>query len=304
MELRQLEYLVAVAEEANFTRAAARLHVAQPGVSAQIRQLERELGQDLFDRSGRTVRLTEAGRAALPHARAALAAVADTRAAVDEVTGLVRGQVAVGMVTACASVELSDLLATFHAQHPGVDIALSEANSDVLLAGLLDGTLDLAWVAVSGPTPPGLHAHVVADEALVAAVGPDDEWADRPTVTLAELVSRPLISLPRGTGMRTALEQACARHGLRPEVALEATSPPLLAQLAGQGLGVAILATSMAGADPRLHAVAITRPELRGRIEVAWRADGHAGPAAQALIRHARAALGRAAADRSDRSVA
>jgi hypothetical protein len=90
---------VTVVEEANFTKAAARVHVAQPGVSAQIRRLERELGQELLDRSGRSVRLTEAGAAVLPYARAALSAVAGARLAVDELTGLVRGRVAVGTVT-------------------------------------------------------------------------------------------------------------------------------------------------------------------------------------------------------------
>lgn len=101
MELHELEYLVAVAEEASFTRAAGRVHVAQPGVSAQIRRLEREFGEELFDRSGRTVRLTEVGSAVLPYARAALRAVDAARLAADELTGLVSGRVMVGMVTAC-----------------------------------------------------------------------------------------------------------------------------------------------------------------------------------------------------------
>src|SRR5450755_1152789 len=91
MELHQLEYFVAVAEEGSFTRAAERVHVAQPGVSAQIGRLERELGQQLFDRAGRTVRLTEVGAAVLPYARAALGAVGAARQAVDELTGLRTG---------------------------------------------------------------------------------------------------------------------------------------------------------------------------------------------------------------------
>src|SRR5476651_1726459 len=119
MEIRQLEYLVAVAEEANFTRAAERVHVSQSGVSAQVRQLERELGTPLFDRSGRTVRLTAAGTAALPHARAALAAVAGTLQAVDDLKGLIRGRVTVGMVTACTVTGLFDVLASFHRSFPG-----------------------------------------------------------------------------------------------------------------------------------------------------------------------------------------
>src|ERR1035437_6469668 len=148
MELRQLEYFVAVAEEANFTRAAARLHVAQPGVSALIRQLERELGQELLDRSARTVRLTEAGAAVLAYAREALGAVSGARLAVDEITGLVRGRVAVGMVVACSSVDLVDLLADFHRDHPAVAISLSEADSDVLVDAIRAGQLDLAFVGL------------------------------------------------------------------------------------------------------------------------------------------------------------
>src|SRR5437870_13296968 len=111
MELRQLEYFVAVAEEASFTRAAARVHVAQPGVSAPIRRLARELGQQLLDRSGRTVSLTETGAAVLGHARAALEAVAGARLVADELAGLVRGHVRIGMVTACPSVDLVGVLA-------------------------------------------------------------------------------------------------------------------------------------------------------------------------------------------------
>ena len=120
MELRQLQYLVAVAEEASFTRAAAKVHVAQPGVSAQIRRLERELGEELLDRSGRTVRLTEVGAAVMPYARAALAAVAGARLAVDELGGLLRGHVAMGVVTLSSFAELPALLADFHRDHPDV----------------------------------------------------------------------------------------------------------------------------------------------------------------------------------------
>src|SRR5689334_6375509 len=133
MELRQLEYFVAVAEERNFTRAAQRVHISQSGVSAQIRQLERELGAELFDRSARTATLTVAGKAALAHARDALAAVAAVRQAVGEVADVIRGRLAVGMVTGCTVTPLFDALAAFHGAHPGVQIALGEDGSDRLV---------------------------------------------------------------------------------------------------------------------------------------------------------------------------
>jgi DNA-binding transcriptional LysR family regulator len=155
MEIHQLQYFVAVAEEASFTRAAARVHVAQPGVSAQVRRLEAELGQQLLDRSGRSVRLTEVGAAVLPFARAALDALDGARLAVDQLAGLVRGQVTVGMVSGCALPALAELLADFHGSYPGVAIALTEDGSDRLVELLRDGKLDLALIGAAGPATEG-----------------------------------------------------------------------------------------------------------------------------------------------------
>src|SRR6478609_9457825 len=146
MELRQLEYFVAVAEEANFTRAAERVHISQSGVSAQIRQLERELGATLINRSGRTATVTAAGSAALEHARAALASVDAVRGAVDEVTQVIRGRLVVGMVTGCTIAPLFDAMAAFHRVHPGVDIALAEDNSARLTELVRTGATDLALI--------------------------------------------------------------------------------------------------------------------------------------------------------------
>ena len=292
MELRQLEYFVAVAEEANFTRAAQKVHVAQPGVSAQILRLEHELGQTLLERTSRGVRLTEAGAAVLPYARAALQAVAATRLVVDEIRDLVRGHVAIGMITACTSVDLFDLLAGFHVRHPDVEITVSEANTDRLIEDLLTGRLDMALVGLSGGQPEGTETQTIADEPLVAAVCLDDPLAAQTSVSLELLRNRALISLPRGTGLRTAIDDACAAVGFKPRIAFEASSPMTLVHLATRGLGVAILPESVANAHPpELHVIAITHPQLRARIELAWRAEGLRSPAARALAGYAREML-------------
>src|SRR5215218_2329626 len=159
MELRQLEYLVAVAEEGSFTRGAARVHVAQPGVSAQVRRLEAELGVELLDRSGRAVSMTEAGAAVLPYARAALAAVADVRVVVDELAGLVRGRVRIGTVTSFGA-EVPDLLAAFHREHPEVEITLAEATSEDLVAGLRAGEFDVVLANLAAGVPEGIGVEV------------------------------------------------------------------------------------------------------------------------------------------------
>ncbi len=293
MELHQLEYFVAVAEEASFTRAAARVHVAQPGVSAQVRRLEAELGQQLLDRSGRSVRLTEVGAAVLPYARAALHAVTNARLAVDQLTGLVRGQVTVGMVSGCSVQVLPDLLADFHGRYPGVSITLTEDASDRLIELLRDGRLDLALIGSAGGGTPGLETAVVADEALVAAVGADDPRAASDSVAVAGLRDQPLVSLPRGTGVRGALDAACADAGFTPRIVLEASALPMVARLAAMGLGMAILpASTPRSLDLKLHVLPIRRPQIRSRLELAWNPVTASSPAAQVLVGHARAFIG------------
>ncbi|MEV4257683.1 LysR substrate-binding domain-containing protein [Spirillospora sp. NPDC049652] len=292
MELRQLRYFVAVAEEASFTRAAERMHVAQPGISAQVKQLEREFGQDLFDRSGRAVRLTEAGEAVLPYARAALWAADGARLAVDELTGLIRGRVAVGTVTSMPSGLVPDLLAGLHRDHPGVEITLTEGTSADFLRALLDGRLDLAFVGLADEPPPGVAVQTYVDERLVVVVAPDDALAGRTAVRLPELRDRRLMSLPRGTGIRAIVEAGCVAAGFEPTVAFEAADPLVLLELVTRGLGVAIVPESLARAHPELvHPVTIDGPELRGRVVLAWRAEGPMSPAARELLKRARAAL-------------
>ena len=289
MELRQLEYLVAVVEEGSFTRAAQRERVAQPAVSAQIRRLERMVGQQLLTRSSREVRLTEAGAALLPHARAALAAVRAAQHAVDEVADIVRGAVAIGTVT-LHPVDVAALMADFHRDHPQVELTLLTDNSDELLVGLADGRLDLAIVSVAADVmPDGLDGVPITDEIIEAAVALDHPLRRRATVTLPELCQLPLISLPVGTGLRSRLDEACAAAGVRPRIGFEATNPQELADLARHGLGVAILPRSMARGDAGLHALRLT-PTLRGRLVWAWRRDS-IGPAARAFCAMARRSL-------------
>jgi DNA-binding transcriptional LysR family regulator len=258
MEFRQLEYFVAVAEEANFTRAAERVHISQSGVSAQIRKLERDLGATLIDRSGRTAGLTTAGEAALEHARAALASVDAVRHAVDDVKGLLRGRLVVGMVSAGTVPGLFDALAAFHRAHPGVEIALVEDNSDRLIERVRTGAMDLALVGAAGTSPPGLDALTIVSEPLVAAVAIGHPLARRRRVTLADISAYPIVCLPEGTGIRAVFDQACAAKGVEVDISLQASAPDAVAGLAIRGLGVAILATSMATSYAgRLKALAL-----------------------------------------------
>lgn len=303
MEFRQLEYLVAVAEEANFTRAAAKVHVSQSGISAQIRQLETDLGATLIDRSGRHATLTTAGAAALPHARAALASAGALRQAIDEVNGLIRGHLVVGMVTACTVTPLFDVLAAYHLSHPGVAISVVEDSSDRLIERIRSGTADLALVGSVGAAPADLESLLLVSESLVAAAPPDHPLAAERHTTLAALSAYPIVCMPVGTGVRAVFDQACAAHGVKPDIALEASAPAAVVDLAARGLGVAVLSESMAATESdRLAAVALDGVEARAVLALVW--NDSESPALRELVRQSRRTLNSLAPSPSKLAVA
>ncbi len=284
MELRQLEYFVAVAEEANFTRAAERVRISQSGVSAQIKQLERELGATLIDRSGRSATLTAAGEAALVHARAALAATAAVAQAVGEVTGLIRGRVVVGMVVGCTVQPLFDALADFHGRHPGIEIALLEASSDLLVDDVRSGAVDLALIGSAAPVPAGLTALTIISEPVVALVPSGHPLTTRRTVRLADIADHPVVCMPPGTGIRTVFDIDCAAAHVRPFIALEASAADAIADLAVRGFGVAILSASMATHyRDRLSSVGIADTHTPALLAVVW--NDAERPAVRGLVR-------------------
>ena len=168
-------------------------------------------------------------------------------------------------------------------------MTLTEADSDTLVDGIRTGRLDLALVGLAGDPPAGIESRVIIDEPLVAAVTHGDALAARRTVGRRRLAQPAHVGPPLDPGLRAALDDACASAGVEANVAFEARDPGVVAQLAERGLGVAILPTSVAEAhSATLHALTVTRPSLRSRMELAWRADGPASPAARALVEHVR----------------
>lgn len=282
MELRQLAYFVAVAEERQFTRAAERVAVAQPAVSAQIRRLERELGETLFHRDRRAARLTVAGEAFMPHARTALAAVQDGRDTIASLRGLLRGRLRVGVSTP-ADRRLAETLGEFHRTYPAVEIALTEQHNEPVLTALAAGDLDAALIGFHDqPLPATIRTRVVAAEPLVLAVPPGHPLSHRRTVTIEELRDQPIITLVSGSGLRTVLDTACSEADFAPHIVAETTELGSLADLVAEGLGVAMLPLS-AARRPELAVVKITRPRLRRRTALAWN-PAATTPAARAFL--------------------
>ena len=273
MELRQLEYFLAVAEHANFTRAAEALHVAQPWVSAQIRRLERELGNELFDRSSRVLRLTRFGKAALPLAGAVLRAVDEIRSAADAMVGVLAGKLTIGTVAHSLPL-LAEALAVFRKAHPAVAVMVTEGSSDRLTAAVLERQLDMAVMGWATVPPPQLREQVLVRENIVAVVHGGDPLAGRESIALAELRNRAIISHPQGCEIRTTIDQACLATGFTPRVVFETSSADMMRHLVIRDLGVAVTPKLPNDLLGQLRQIDLSDQAMSGRLSLVWRGKG------------------------------
>ena len=256
MDLRQLDYVVAVAEELNFTRAAARCHIVQSGLSFQIAKLEREVGATLFERSSRSVRLTAAGEALLPRARSALDEVARARAEIAAMSGEVRGTLRLGVIPVDhGSIDLPTVLQTYHRRYPQVGVIVSDTGSLAMVSMIQSGDLDVAILGLSPEQlPESLATRLLRVEPLVAVVGEDHPAGRRERIGLAELAATAeFIECHHDSGLRTQVDLAFVRARTTRRITFELGNLLDVARMASLGLGVAVVPTSVGralGSDP------------------------------------------------------
>ncbi|GAA2738780.1 LysR family transcriptional regulator [Actinocorallia aurantiaca] len=287
MELRHLEYFVAVAAERSFTRAANRQHVVQSAVSAAISALERELGAVLFERSAQRVVLTEAGKALLPKAQATLDAAQEARDAVHEIGGELRGTVVVGCLTGVGGLDFAGLLGRFHREHPQVRLLLRAATWDGsagLARSLVEGVVDVAFLGVGGRPFPGLRTRMLMRVPQVLVVPADHPLAVRETVTLAETAGESFIDYPVGYGNRTANDRAFDAAGVERVITMEATDVSAAAEFVAHGLGVTILPTRTVPKAVGCKALPVTDQSLEWALHVATAEHRRVGAATAALV--------------------
>jgi len=271
MEVHQLRYALAVADERSFTAAANVLHVSQSGVSAQVALLERELGLTLFDRSSRGVRITPAGEPVLEQLRRALTELDRVRTVADDLLGMVRGSVSVGAVAGLGWPPFLDALQQIHETHPGLELSLREGMSLHLQEDVAAGRLDLAVASWVDEPRAGLGSWVALEERITAAVGQDHPWAKRKRIKPADLLDQPIVCLAPGTGMRTSYDAMMRAEGLPAPVSWEVTLPTTARALAARNLGVAVLTSSRADLPTDLIRLEISSAHTRTRLGVVWR---------------------------------
>jgi len=240
MDLRQMEYLVALADEQQFTRAASVCHVSQSGLSAAIRGLEEELGTTLFDRTTRRVVPTDAGLALLPHARTMLAQAAAARDAVVRASHELSGSLRVGAEQCLGMVDVNALLERVHLLHPLVELEFTQAGSHELAARVNEGTLDVAFVAGGGQVT-RLRRHELGRRPIVLLVPPQHPLAGRERVEWADLRDLDFVDFQESWAVRTLNDEACVAHGVPRRVSAAVNDVHTLLDLVHRGLGIALV---------------------------------------------------------------
>ncbi|MGW5731761.1 MULTISPECIES: LysR family transcriptional regulator [Streptomyces] len=288
MELQQLRYVVAVAETGGFTRAAERCLVVQSALSHQIGKLEKELGARLFERTSRRVALTAAGEAFLPAARQALEASERARAEVAAVTGEIRGRLAIGAISTVTAVDVPGLMRAYHASYPQVTMRLVDGMSEVLVRGVRDGALDLAFLGVPPSfrtDDPALDSRTLVVDRHVAVVAPGHRLAKEASgepLPLERFADEVFVDFPAGIAARAQTDEAFQAAGLRRDVAFEAKGLDFFADLVRGGLGIALLPSRLVPRLPRLTVVPVKGGPVREE-RLVWRRTRNS-PAAAAFL--------------------
>jgi DNA-binding transcriptional LysR family regulator len=285
VELRHLEYFVAVAAELNFSRAAQRIHVVQSALSASVSRLEKELGVELFDRSKRQITLTAAGEVFLQHAREVIHTAHRARTSVDGFRDQLTGAVTLGTLMSWGTLDLPAALEEFRRSHPLITVRLRQSltGSAGHLTAIADGQMDLALVSISTPGSQLVALRELMSEPMVFVCESTHALSGRRRVTLTDLAGHDFINFPIGWGIRQRLDAGFAAAGVQPISAYEVADYAIAAELVRHRLASAILPTSAANRFPDLRTVPL-HPSITWTLSIAYAASQKASPAINALI--------------------
>jgi DNA-binding transcriptional LysR family regulator len=262
VELRAVRHFVAVAETGSFRAAARRTGVSQPAVSQAVAALEAELGELLFDRLGRRISLTPAGRTLLDPARRAVADFDALGGVLERESGVVRGRLQLGTTDVASIYVLPRVYRAYRRRHPGAELSVRVEGTESLLRQLHDGALEIAIVTITAghlqaPLPAGFHAEPLYRERLEFVVSGRHALAGQRGLTLARLAEEPLITFKEDSITRQAVDARFLEEGLAPRVAMEMSSPEAIKKLVEVGLGVSVLPVRSISGEVRSGSLAV-----------------------------------------------
>ncbi|MDQ8186316.1 LysR substrate-binding domain-containing protein [Pelagicoccus sp. SDUM812002] len=285
MELRQIRSFRVVAAEEHFRRAAEKLNIAQPALSLQVRQLEEELGTQLFERVGRGVRLTDAGSLFWDYADRIVSLVDESAEATREHSALVRGRLRIGIAQTpnCCFGPL--VISAFKRRYPQVFVSLAELAADEIETSLLKGELDLG-IGFGPCDSPNLASETLYEERFVALAPRGHPWYNKKTISLKTLAQAELILLTRDYCTRRIFEKTCDDLDVSLKVAIEMnTIEGIIASLESTGLA-SVLPAQVANSplmNATLRSVPIAQPGIRRKVALVYRKSGYLSPAAHAM---------------------
>ncbi|MCM3627749.1 LysR substrate-binding domain-containing protein [Paenibacillus glycanilyticus] len=292
MELRQLEYFVAVCEELHFTRAAEKLRISQPSLSQQIRLIEHEAGMPLFDRIGKKISITEAGSILLKHCYNVFHELEQAQAALNELQGLKRGTLKIGALHSVMNQLLPSAIKNFHAHYPQIELALSGLRHGEIIEKLLHNELDIGIVYLPVEHEE-LHVAHLYDEALALAVHKDNELAGLSEIKLASLQDVPMVMLQNPYRLRQFLDGLFREHRICPKTVMELNALDAMISMVDAGAGAAILPLSYLQRlkQPAIRIIPIADPVLSVQIGIAYRRNKYLCAASKVFIEHISASV-------------
>ncbi|NWB53988.1 transcriptional regulator CynR [Pseudomonas sp. F8002] len=283
MLLRHIRYLLAVAEHRNFTRAAEALHVSQPTLSQQIRQLEDTLGAPLLDRSGRSVSLTDAGEAYVWFARLALQDLQAGTRAMHDVQDLSRGSLRLAMTPTFTAYLIGPLLARFNGLYPGITVSVEELTQDRMEAALTEDLLDIG-IGFTGEHLPDIECEGVFVEALSVVVS-----AGHPGIDRQSWLQQPLVLLNAGFATRRYIDEYFRSQAVKPLITMEANSISAIIEIVRNTQLATILPSAIAQVQPGLQAVPLSPPLPQRTAALLSRKGGYRSAACRAFVELVRA---------------
>ena len=292
MEFRHLRYFIAVADALHFTKAAQGLPVSQPALSAQIKQLEQEIGVPLFDRVGRSVQLTRAGVIFREHARRALREMELAQTAIAEAEGLEGGTLAVGVVQTVNAYLVPEIVARFSTLYPHVGLKLDELSGPDIESGVKSGFLDLG-IGFVPVTSDRIESQQMFEEDFVLITSPRHRLSSRRFLSISSLTDEALVLLPGPFCTRRLLDESFQQAGVRPTVIVEMNSiEGILATVRTSKLATILPRLALGlGRHASLRAIPLKHPTPHRAIGLLWKKGGYRSGAAQALADQVRAVV-------------
>lgn len=304
MELRQLHYALAIAKELNFSRAAEKLHIAQPSLSQQLAKLEKEIGVQLFSRSTNSVELTHAGKVFMEKAQTIVDTVEMLKREMDDISQMRKGKLIVGSLPMTGSHILPLVLPVFQSRYPDIEIQLIEDTTRNLEALTAAGETDISLLSLPLTEASLVHVPLIEEE-ICLALPPAHPLAARANpetaaIEIAALAEEPFIVLKKGQGFRQIAVDLCRKAGFEPRIVFESSNIETVQSLVAAGMGIAFvpqMVTRNAGAPNSPVYVRLAAPRPTRLLVVAYRHGRYLPKSAEAFIATLQEVLGQAAAD-------